>query len=323
MKTHKHLAVGATIFATALAMTACSNAAASSANTETYPSSDLTLMVPYAAGGGSDLTSRTIADILEDQLGVNVVVQNQPGAGGAVGYMAAADADADGYTISVTTNEVATLQYLDYEVSPDDFAYIGQANVQPGAIAVASSSDIKTFDDLVAAAKKAPGKITYGTPGAGSSWEAMGRGIGEAADIELQPVPFDGNASSIAAVIGGSIDATLASTGEMRSGIASGDLRVLAVMQEERLEEYPDIPTVTELGYDIVTGGLIGFMAPKETPSEIIQQLESALEKAVADERFQKVMKDSGFVASYMDSETFTSEMQKRAEDFGRWFEGS
>lgn len=311
------LGATALIAAAAVVLTGC--ASSSSDDVDDFPTSDIRIMAAFAAGGSSDLTARTLAPLLAEQLGVDVVVENRPGASGSINFKAMVSEKPDGYTISTSSVELATLQFLGFDIDPADYDMIGQAIYAPGALAVKADSPYETLDDFLDAAASEPGTFTYGTPGPGSGWEAVGMGLGQLADVELQPVPFDGNAPSVAAAIAGDVDATIAGLGEIRAGADSGDLRILTLFDEERNADFPDVPTATELGYDMVVAAWTGFMAPKGTPESILEKLEAALEVAVADERFTSVIENAGFYPQFRDREEARTFLDEETKNYGPW----
>ena len=163
-----------------------------SANTD-FPAKDIHLVVPWDAGGDGDLTARTLAPLMEEELGVNIIVENRPGANGSVGYTWLLDQKADGYTISMAGPEVATLQFQDYEIDPKNYAFIGQGISGPGAIAVPANSPYETLDELLEAGVSNPGEISFSSPGVGSVWDLATQRIIEESSAEFSSIPFDGS----------------------------------------------------------------------------------------------------------------------------------
>ncbi|QTV80296.1 tripartite tricarboxylate transporter substrate binding protein [Microbacterium sp. NIBRBAC000506063] len=231
-----------------LGMSACANRNGSHADEEGFPTGTITFYTPTSAGGATDLTARTLATQLEDDLGVSVVVDNRPGGAGSVGMEHVGKQAADGYTIAVFPVEVAMLGHLGYSTDPADYDFLGQVNSQPGTIAVPASSPYETLDDLIVAAAAAPHTITVSNAGPGSIWEAGAVALGEAAGVTFQGVPFDGGAPAVTAAIGSQVDAVVAGIGETAPAHQDGRLRVLATFTEERTPALPDVPTATEQG---------------------------------------------------------------------------
>lgn len=289
---------------------------------DAFPTKDIRLVVPWAAGGSGDLSARTIAPLLEDELGVNVIVENRPGANGSVGYNWLKEQEPDGYNLSMLGAEVATLQFMDYDIKPADYAFLGKILEGPGAIAVKADSPYETLQDLIDAAKAAPGEITYSSPGVGSVWDNPAQGFQELAGIELTNVPFDGSAPSIAAAAAGDVDFSIDAMGSQKAQVDGGELRYLAVLSEERQEDYPDVPTAKEQGVDLQNASFTGLMAPAGTPDDVVQTLSDAISAATQDEDYQSVIEQSNLVpVTDSSAEKFTEFIQAEEERYGPWIE--
>ncbi|MFC7401106.1 tripartite tricarboxylate transporter substrate binding protein [Citricoccus sp. GCM10030269] len=288
---------------------------------EEFPTQDIRLVVPWAAGGSGDLSARTIAPLLEDELGVSVVVENRPGANGSVAYNWLKEQEPDGYNLSMLGAEVATLQFMDYDIKPDDYAFLGKILEGPGAIAVKADSPYETLEDLIDAAKESPGELTYSSPGVGSVWDNPAQGLQEMAGIELTNVPYDGSAPSIAAAAAGDVDFSIDAMGSQKAQVDGGELRYLAVLTEERVEEYPDVPTAKEQGVDLQNASFTGLMAPAGTPEPVVQKLSDAISSAAQHEDYTSVIEQSNLVPVSESAEEFTEFIQAEEERYGPWIE--
>lgn len=284
-------AIGATA---ALGLTACASSAGEASGE--FPSEDIRLVVPWDAGGDGDLTARTLAPLLEDELGVNVIVENRPGANGSIGYQWVLDQPADGYSISMMGPEVSTLQFQDYDISPENYSFVGQGASGPGAIAVPADSPFETLDDLIDAAEEAPGELTYSSPGTGSVWDLATHKVMAATDTEMQGVPFDGSAPSVQAAAAGHVDFAANAIGLIGPQVDGGKMRFLAMLTEDRVDDYPDVPTASELGVDVEHATWIGMMVPKETPAEVTATLSDAMAAAVESDNFVETMTNANLV---------------------------
>ncbi|MBV1777779.1 tripartite tricarboxylate transporter substrate binding protein [Paeniglutamicibacter sp. ABSL32-1] len=312
----------ALIAAGLLAVTGCSaNAKSGGAADGDFPSKDVRLIVPWAAGGSGDLTARTIAPLLEKDLGVNVIVENKPGANGSVAYNWLAEQAPDGYNLAMMGVEVATLQFMDYDIKPENYAPIGQGSSGPGAIAVPVDSPFKTLDDLIEAAKAKPGEVTFSSPGIGSVWDSPAAGLQQLAGIKLTSVPFDGSAPSIAAAASGKVDFSIDAIGSQKIQVDGGHLRYLATLTEERDPNNPDVPTTKELGIDLQNASWVGIMAPKGTPEDTVKKLSDAMEKATADAGYQDVIKSSNLVPTFKNSAEMATFIQDEAKRYGPWID--
>ncbi len=187
-------ASGVLTLAALVTVAGCADRGATVEDAADYPSKDVTLIVPYQAGGASDLAARTLANQMEQHLGTNIIVENRTGGAGSVGLQHLAEAHADGYTIGYLPVETVMLGFQGYDIDPANYDLIGQMVSVPATIAVPADSPYQTLDDLLKAAEEAPGTITVSNSGAGSIWEATTTALGEATGTEFKPVPFDGGA---------------------------------------------------------------------------------------------------------------------------------
>lgn len=282
------LALGA---AAALALTGCTNDAGgnNAGDSDTaadYPTKNITLVVPWNPGGDGDLSARALATVMEEDLGVSIIVENRPGAAGSIGWESVKQAPADGYTIAMGSTESVTLQFMDYDVKPDDFVFLGQATAAPGGIAVPADAPYETLDDLIDFAKANPGQLSYSSPGAGSVWDLPTHQLMVETGTEMSGVPFDGSAPSVQAAAAGHVDFTMNTVSLIAPHVESGTMKWLATVGEERHELFPDVPTATELGYPIVQDSWVGMKVAKDTPQDIVETLSKALTKAVESEKF-------------------------------------
>lgn len=291
----RRVAIATLAVATSLAVTACANrGGGGEASTANYPSKDLTLVVHAGAGGGSDLTARTLAKEMESDLGKSIVVENRTGGGGRVGLTYLKDRPADGYSIGFIPVEVAMLGHQGADIKPDQYTILGQVMNAPATLSVPAESPYKTLAEFIAAAKAAPGTITVSNSGAGAIWEAATLALGESAGVTFKPVPYDGGAPAVAAGVSGEVKAVMAGVSESGAAAKDGRLRVLAVMAPERVSSLPDVPTAKELGIDLVIGGWGLMGAPANLPSEVKQRLADAVHKAASSATFTDVMSKAG-----------------------------
>ncbi|SCL61116.1 tripartite tricarboxylate transporter substrate binding protein [Micromonospora yangpuensis] len=289
------LRLAALAVAGTLVVTGCADRGGSEAGSaENYPEKDLTLVVHAGAGGGSDLTARTLAKELEADLGRSIVVENRTGGGGRVGLTYLKDRPADGYAIGFIPVEVSMLGHQGADIKPDQYTILGQVMNAPATLSVPASSPYRTLDDLLAAAKEKPGTITVSNSGAGAIWEAATIALGEAAGATFKPVPYDGGAPAVAAGVSGEVQAVMAGVSESAAAAANNQLRVLAVLAPERVSALPDVPTGKEQGVDVVIGGWGLMGAPAGLPDEVKQRLAEAVQKAASSQTFKDVMTKAG-----------------------------
>lgn len=306
------------------AMTAGCSSSPSPQNTEgegsSYPESDITLVVPYAAGGASDLSARALATEMEAELGVSIIIENRTGGAGAVGLSFLAGASPDGYTIGYMPVEATMLGFQGYVINPDDYELLGQMVSVPATIAVPADSPYESLDDLIAATESAPDTITVSNSGAGSIWNATTTALGEAAGVTFRPIPFDGGAPAVMAAIAGDVDAVVAGISETSIPASDGRLRVLAVFADEMSDALPGVPTANELGYEVVIGGWGAIGAPAGLPDDVREALAAAVETAATSESFISVIKDSGNIPVYVDPDTFSAFYADEVARFERIF---
>ena len=308
-------AVGAAAIG-ALTLTACGGGGGNGGDAaEAYPTDDINFIVQAAAGGGSDLSSRALAAELEKILGVSVIVENRPGASGSTAMQYVADQEPDGYTIGFVPVEIAMLQHLNFDVDPADYDFLGQIMLGPGVLSVPADSPHQDLDSFVEAAQSET--MSIANSGAGSIWEAAALGLAEETGAQVEPVPFDGGAPAVAAVIGGQVDAAVGGASETAPAYKEGQLRPLALFHSERHPLMPDVPTATELGYELEFGGWGGVYAPKGLPEDVKTTLAEAIEKAANSEGFIDTITKAGALPVYKTPEEFTEFVNSEHERFG------
>lgn len=257
-----------------------------------YPAKPITLIVPFPAGGPTDRHMRILADIAGKQLGQPIVVENRPGAGGTLGPGAMArTARPDGYTIAqfpMSMLRVAHMQKTAWN-PVTDFTYIIGISGYTFGVAVRSDSPYRRFDDYIAAARRSPGRIDYGSTGIGSSPHLLMEELAENAGITLNHVPFKGDADLQQALLGGHLAAESGASG-WEPYVESGQMRLLVTFGERRTQRWPDVPTAKELGYDVVSTSPYGLAGPKDMDPAVVQALHDAFKQAMAHPRHVEVL---------------------------------
>ena len=287
-----------------------SSGGSSSAETVDFPGNkQVSLIVPYSAGGASDTVARIYASELEQSLGTSIVVSNVTGASGAIGLEQVRNSNPDGYTIAYMPVESTMLKALGFtDLSTDDFRFIGRAMTIPAAVTDRADAPWDTFEDFVNYAKEHPGEIQVGNSGTGSIWHIAAASIEKECGVQFTHVPFDGAAPAVAALLGGNIQAVTVSPSEVKD---SGDFKVLCVLGESRSSVVPDVPTAQELGIDITIQGWGGFAVPKDTPQAVIDILEKASETAINSDSVKKTLADRGYEHAYLSG----SDMDQKASE--------
>ena len=275
----------------------------------------ITIVVPYSAGGASDTVARIYGSELEKALDTSVVVTNVTGASGAIGLQEVRSSKPDGYTIAYMPVESTMLQALGFtDLSTEDFKFVGRAMTIPAAITVRSSADWDTFEEFIDYAKAHPGEIQVGNSGTGSIWHIAAASIEKEFGVEFTHVPFDGAAPAITALLGDNIDAVAVSPSEVQANVDSGDFKVLIVLGEGRSSVVPDVETAKEKGYDITVQGWGGFAVPKDTPDEIVNILVEASEKAINSDAVKKTLSDRGYEHAYLNGKDMDEVAAKELE---------
>jgi tripartite-type tricarboxylate transporter receptor subunit TctC len=282
-----------------------------------YPEKEITLVVPYAPGGASDATARIVAKGMEEKLKKPVVVVNKAGGTGGVGMSFVQASPKDGYTLSYAPVELVMHKPLALsDLEPSKFDLLAQATIIPAAVTVPANAPYNTIEEFIDYAKKNPEKVKVGNSGAGSIWHVAATALANKAGVKFTDIPFDGAAPAVTALMGGHIDAVAVSTGEVKSGIESKKLKLLAIMNNERDKAFPDVPTLKEKGIDVQIAGWGGFILPKGTPNEVKTVLADALKTAVNSDAFKKFADERGMTVSYKGPEDFTSYAESQFKFF-------
>ena len=263
-----------------------------------YPNRPITLIVPFAAGGSSDVNARLIAEQMSHTLGQRIIIENIGGAGGAVALARVAQAAPDGYTIVQGNSGTNTAVYLftpDVKFTPEDFAPIGMFTKSSAIIAVRKNFPGQTLADLIANAKQNPGKLNIGHSGVGSQNYLFCKTFLQTAGIDVALVGYRGGGPALNDLIGGQIDGLCDSSASVTPAIQGGLVRGLALASKARLSHLPDVPTAREAGlpqFDIQ--GWYALFAPKGTPAPIIAKLNAAMRAGVANADYLKRLDDLG-----------------------------
>jgi tripartite-type tricarboxylate transporter receptor subunit TctC len=257
-----------------------------------WPERPVQLIVPFPAGGAVDIIARPFADIMAEHLHQPFVVVPRDGASGTIGAGVVAAAKPDGYTLAFTPNGPITIQphvisSLAYKF--DSLAPLCQVFAVQYVLAVRPDSPYRSLGEFIAAAKSKPGKVSYGFGGIATSPHLAISQLAIASDAEMLGVPFRGDPPVILALKGGEIDAAMLNI----AGAKAQGFRILATFAPERQSEIPDVPTVRELGYPVVSSAFGGLLAPKGLPADIATKIEGACEKTVADERYRRAVRDA------------------------------
>lgn len=298
-------------------------ALAGGAQAAEFPSQPITWIVPYAAGGGSDVTARSVAEVLASELGAKIVVDNKPGAGTAIGAQAVARAAPDGYTIG--TADSGTLAFnpslysnLSYDVDKS-FDYVGGLASMPLVLVTRKGLEVNSVQELLALARKNPGELTYASAGAGSPHHVAMEMFLQLTGTDIRHIPYKGAAPAVLDVLGDRVDVMLL---DMPGGIAhmkAGKVNLLAAAMPERLPELPNVPTMKEAGVDdFIAFAWQGIIVPAGTPQPVLDRLGEALRTALNSDKIKTRLSNLGVQPMPMTSAEFK---QHVATEKTRWAE--
>lgn len=290
-----------------IALAAVGVLVSAAAGAQEYPTKPITLIVPWPAGGSTDLTMRAMAESASKVLGQPIVVDNKAGGSGTVGPATmAASAKPDGYTIAqmpITVFRLPLMQEVSWDPSKD-FTYIVHLTGYTFGVTTSAEGPFKKWQDVVEFAKANPGKVTYATPGAGTSLHIGMEQIASLAGIKLTQVPFKGGAETNAAVLGQHTMLQADSTG-WRPLVDAGKLRLLMVWTGTRSPNYKDVPTLKELGYPMVYDSPFGIAGPKGMDPKIVAKLHDAFKKALDDPAVVATLAKFDMVPNYKNTEDY------------------
>ena len=270
-----------------------------------YPTRAIEFVIPFATGGPTDTAIRVIQPQLAANLGVPVVLVNKAGGGGAVGMDGVAKARPDGYTLAATVRSTVTIlpaTQPDVTYKLADFAVVGSFAYDSGVVLVKAGAPWKTLEELVAEAKKNPGKMTYGSAGLGTNSFFNMELLKQAYGFEMAHVPFGGSGPVKNAVLGGHIPVGAAALSAVLSVVRSGDVVALATSASKRVPSIPNTPTMTEKGHpDASLSTWMEIYAPAKTPKLIVDRLSAALEKTMKDPAAIAAIEKAGLTVEYHD----------------------
>ena len=299
------LAVGSTVLA-ALPLGAIAQSAAD------YPNKPIELVVPFGAGGGTDVLARVVAEAAKKHSSQPITVLNKPGATGGIGLSEVAAAKPDGYKIAMVTVEMAIIPHMGIaKFSPEnDFTPLVRLNADPVVLTVSADSPWKTIEDLVDAAKKSKDPLKFGNAGTGGVSHLAAAALQQKIGTTFTHVPFQGNAPAVVSLLGGHIDAVNASPSEVFAFVQSGKLRALAVLADQRIGgALAQVPTLKERKIDLAMGTWRGLAAPKGVPADVLAKLNAIALKTANEPAVKEAMEKQNLGYSVADGETFRKQI--------------
>jgi len=276
-----------------------------------YPARPIRWIVPYPPGGSSDNVSRIVAERLAQLLGQPVVVDNRGGAAGTIGTQLAQQAKPDGYTLLMGPTAVFAITPHMRKVPYDPangFEPVAMLAKSAGIVAVRKDLPVNSMAELIALAKKEPGKLTFGSAGLGSVTQLYGELLKQRAGVDILHVPFKGSADSLNALLGGQIDLIIDPVGVPQS--KAGAIKAIAIAGDRRLPELPNVPTATEGGVNLDLPSWFGLFAPKGTPPAIVARISGEVEKALREPETGEKLLRVGLFAAYENPAAFAKQLR-------------
>ena len=290
------------------------------AGAQAWPTKPVKIVVPFAAGGATDVVARLLAQKLSESWSQSVVVENRGGAGGNIGADIVAKSPADGYTLLMTSGSIVTANPYMYKAMPFDAArdLVGITNVASGPQVIAVSTDVPARDlrELIAYAKSNPKKVNFGSAGIGTQTHLAAENFAYAAGIDLTHVPYKGESAAITDLIGGQIQLATPNFGAAVAFVREGKIRALAVTSRERNAQLPDVPAASEVLPGFENAGWFGLMAPAGTPREVIDRVYRDSARILTSEDFRAKLSQQGMVPVANSPAEFAAAIR---EESARW----
>ncbi len=280
-----------------------------------FPEREIEIMVPWGAGGATDVTFRAFSGVIQKYLGVPMIITNKPGGAAVPGYVEAMTKSADGhYLVAWATPSITVTHMQNTPYDSTTFEPVLNIVTAPVWFLVPANSPYKNLADLVADAKKRPGMINLGNAGTGGGTHMIALAFESAAGVKFNHVPHAGGGPTVTAAVAGQVDVITVGPPEGVPQIQGGQLRCLGVFSDKRLEQFPDVPTAKELGINFSMGQWRGLAVPKGTDPRKIKVLHDAFKAAMADPEFLAIAEKSGLLLDYRDTASFRKLIQEQNE---------
>lgn len=307
------------ILGAGLALAAMAAPLAANAQDAAYPASSIRIIVPFGAGGGTDAVARMVAAGLNERLGIPVNIENRPGAGGVVGSNEVANAAADGSVIGLLTSSLDSYEALGRgDINYESFSAISLVNFDPAGVQVQSSSQFENLEQAVEAIRSDPQRFTASASGIGGPWHIAWISLMQAIDVDptsVMFIPSEGAGPSLNELVAGAVDFVPSSIAEANALMDAGNVRSLGVMSAERLEAFPDVPTVEEaIGTPVVAGVWRGFAGPHGMEPETVAILTEHIEDIYNSDEFKQQMSNLGYGMTLASGDEFTQFMAQAYE---------
>ncbi|MVW79694.1 Bug family tripartite tricarboxylate transporter substrate binding protein [Bordetella sp. 02P26C-1] len=280
---------------------------------DAYPQRPIELIVPFAAGGGTDVLARALAEAARPQVGQDLIVLNRAGASGAVGWTELANAKPDGYKVGIITVELTMIPHMGMtKINSDAVIPVARLNADPATIAVRADSPFQTIEDLIEAARKEPDAITVGNAGPGSLGHLAAAALQDKAGVQFNHAPYRGANPAVLDLLGGHIQAVAVTPVEVANYVAAGKIRPLAIMADKRIGAgWENVPTLQERGIDLLIGGWRGLAVPRGTPDAVVQKLREAMATTLQAPALRKTMAELNMGEGYLDQADFQAVIER------------
>ncbi|EPM4908882.1 Bug family tripartite tricarboxylate transporter substrate binding protein [Klebsiella oxytoca] len=287
-----------------------------------YPTRQIELIVPFAAGGGTDLVARAFAEASKPHFPVGVGVINKPGGGGAIGFSELAASRPNGYKLAMGTAELTILPSLGMvKFKTEDFTPLGLFNMEPSAVTVKIDAPWNTLEEFLAWAKENPAQARVGNSGTGAIWHLAAASLEDKTGVTFNHIPFDGATPAVTALLGGHIEAVTVSTAEVLNQVEDGKLKTLAVMSDQRDSNMPDVPTLKEKNIDLSIGAWRGLVISNKTPQNVIDFLTTAIADTANEPSFKEALSNMRLNYVWLDRAEFQALLEEQQRDFSATIE--
>ena len=272
-----------------------------------WPQRPIELIVPFAAGGGTDVLARALAEVARKHLPQDLIVLNRAGASGAVGWTELANARPDGYKIGIITVELTMIPHMGLtKISSDALLPVARLNADPATIAVRADSPYRSIEELIAAARKDEAAVRIGNAGPGSLGHLAAAALQDKVGVKFNHAPYRGANPAVLDLLGGHIEAVAVTPVEVATYVAAGKIRPLAIMAEQRIQAgWEAVPTLKERGIDLLIGGWRGLAVPRNTPDAVVQTLRKAMALTLKDPVLRETMAKQNMGEGYLDQPEF------------------
>ncbi len=272
-----------------------------------WPQRPIELIVPFAAGGGTDVLARALAEVARKHLPQDLIVLNRAGASGAVGWTELANARPDGYKIGIITVELTMIPHMGLtKISSDAVQPVARLNADPATIAVRADSPYRSIEELIAVARKDEAAVRIGNAGPGSLGHLAAAALQDKAGVKFNHAPYRGANPAVLDLLGGHIEAVAVTPVEVATYVAAGKIRPLAIMAEQRIQAgWEAVPTLKERGIDLLIGGWRGLAVPRNTPDAVVQTLRKAMALTLKDPVLRETMAKQNMGEGYLDQPEF------------------